>query len=69
MANPRNFVCLLTGAPCIEGECKSGERCIEREREEAAFHQAQAQKRREWPIIDPATGKVIGVRTDEDLGL
>jgi hypothetical protein len=63
---PRNFICPITEAPCIEGDCKRDERCIERERDEAALRQAQS---RERPIIDPATGKVVGVRTNEDLGL
>ena len=74
MPEPRKFICPLTEVPCVHGGCKIGERCIEREREEAAFRQkrADARERRLRPRIDPVTGKMYARVTPEDweeLGL
>jgi hypothetical protein len=65
----REFICPHTEDFCVHGGCVKGKRCIQREREEAAFHQAQAaaKERRLRPRIDPVTGNMYVDAKPEDL--
>src|ERR1700739_506920 len=67
---PRNFMCRWTEQPCVEEDCNlEGDskpaRCVQHERDEAAFAHAQARARR-WREAHPEylTGDDL-----EDMGL
>jgi hypothetical protein len=58
---PRNFVCPLTGEPCVEGGCKRDAYCVAKERELAAEAKREEHSL-QWKIRH-------GRATLEDLGL